>query len=53
VRHSADLPVIRAQVAEAVGPRAQVVYLRADICRQNLLVEIEATGGNAANGEAR
>jgi len=53
VRHSTDLPVIRAQVTSTVGARAQVVYLKADICRQNLLVEIEATGGNpASNGEA-
>jgi hypothetical protein len=27
-----------------VGHEAQVVYLQADICRQDLLVEIEAIG---------
>jgi enamine deaminase RidA (YjgF/YER057c/UK114 family) len=44
VRQSSDLPVIRAQLAAALGGSARVVYLRADICRHDLLVEIEATG---------
>ena len=46
VRNSADLPLIEAQLGAALGPRAQVVYLQADICRQDLLVEIEAIGRN-------
>jgi len=50
VRHSADLPIIRAQVTSTVGPHARVLYLRADICRQNLLVEIEATGASPPIG---
>jgi chorismate lyase / 3-hydroxybenzoate synthase len=44
VRRPADLPVIRAQLAPALGTSARVIYLQADICRQDLLVEIEATG---------
>ena len=44
VRNSADLPLIQSQLHTALGPRAQVVYLQADICRQDLLVEIEAIG---------
>jgi enamine deaminase RidA (YjgF/YER057c/UK114 family) len=44
VRHSADLPLIQFQLHAALGSRAQVVYLQADICRQDLLVEIEAIG---------
>ncbi len=44
VRRPADLPVIRAQLAAALDPRQPVIYLQADICRQDLLVEIEATG---------
>jgi len=44
VRRPADLPVIQAQLAPAVGSKAQIIYLQADICRQDLLVEIEATG---------
>lgn len=44
VRNSADLPLIQSQLHPALGSRAQVVYLQADICRQELLVEIEAIG---------
>jgi enamine deaminase RidA (YjgF/YER057c/UK114 family) len=43
VRRPADLPIIRAEVASALGATARVIYLQADICRQDLLVEIEAT----------
>jgi enamine deaminase RidA (YjgF/YER057c/UK114 family) len=43
VRHPAELPVIRAQLQAALGPRARPVYLHADICRRDLAVEIEAT----------
>jgi chorismate lyase / 3-hydroxybenzoate synthase len=44
VRRPADLPVIEAQLAPTLGAEAQIIYLQADICRQDLLVEIEATG---------
>jgi enamine deaminase RidA (YjgF/YER057c/UK114 family) len=44
VRRPADLPVIQAQLHDALGERARVIYLQADICRQDLLVEIEAAG---------
>ena len=44
VRNSADLPLIQSQLEPALGPKAQVLYLQADICRQDLLVEIEAVG---------
>ena len=44
VRNSEDLPLIQSQLHRALGAQAQVVYLRADICRQDLLVEIEAIG---------
>jgi chorismate lyase / 3-hydroxybenzoate synthase len=52
VRRPADLPVIQAELARAFGPDARIVYLQADICRQDLLVEIEATAMSplAANG---
>jgi chorismate lyase / 3-hydroxybenzoate synthase len=43
VRRPAELTVIQAEVELAVGSAARVVYLRADICRQDLLVEIEGT----------
>jgi enamine deaminase RidA (YjgF/YER057c/UK114 family) len=44
VRQPADLPTIRAELQSALGPSARALYLKADICRQDLLVEIEATG---------
>jgi enamine deaminase RidA (YjgF/YER057c/UK114 family) len=44
VRNGADLPLIQSQLHTALGREAQVVYLQADICRQDLLVEIEAIG---------
>ena len=44
VRRPADLPVIKAELAAALGSGARVIYLQADICRQDLLVEIEAAG---------
>lgn len=44
VRRPADLPIVRSELASSFGDEARVVYLQADICRQDLLVEIEATG---------
>ena len=44
VRRPADLPVIKAELAAAFGAGTQLIYLQADICRQDLLVEIEAAG---------
>jgi enamine deaminase RidA (YjgF/YER057c/UK114 family) len=48
LRRAQDLPAVRAAFEEAVGagsPAARgAVYLRADICRADLLVEIEAHG---------
>ncbi|MDD4929324.1 MAG: hypothetical protein PHP85_08615 [Gallionella sp.] len=47
VRHPADFELIRDELARSGGaPKA--VYLRADICRQDLLVEIEATAIRAS-----
>ena len=46
VRHAADAPLVRQALEAALGPAAHTVrhavYLEADICRQDLLVEIEA-----------
>ncbi|HUI62016.1 MAG TPA: hypothetical protein VLX90_17455 [Steroidobacteraceae bacterium] len=52
VRHGTDLPVIRTQLRSALGPQAQIMYLQADICRQDLLLEIEATGRGSAHAES-
>jgi hypothetical protein len=40
VRHATDLPLVRSQL----HTQAQVLYLLADVCREDLLVEIEALG---------
>jgi len=44
LRRPEDLPAIRAQLERALESDSRVIYLQADICRQDLLVEIEATG---------
>ena len=44
VRRPQDLPAIRRELDSAVGAARRAVYLQADICRQDLLVEIEAAG---------
>jgi chorismate lyase/3-hydroxybenzoate synthase len=41
VRHAADYPLIAARIGEAM-PRTQTMFLHAEICREDLLVEIEA-----------
>lgn len=43
VRRPADLGIIEAALSELPRP-ASIVYLQADICRDDLLVEIEAVG---------
>jgi enamine deaminase RidA (YjgF/YER057c/UK114 family) len=48
VRRPADLPRIERALEAVVHPRSPPVYLHADICRSELLVEIEATGESAA-----
>ena len=41
LRHAADYPAVRSRLATEFGC-AHIVYLQADICRADLLVEIEA-----------
>ncbi len=43
VRHPADLELIRAELARCVGGALKAVFLQADVCREDLLLEIEAT----------
>ena len=35
---------IKGALADSLGTSAAIVYLQADVCREELLVEIEATG---------
>jgi chorismate lyase/3-hydroxybenzoate synthase len=52
VRQPSDLGAIEEVLAGSLGASAPVVYLQADVCREDLLVEIEATGAsdNRASG---
>jgi len=43
VRHAADLPAIQAVMQTQIGTSFDAVFLQADVCRQDLLVEIEAS----------
>jgi chorismate lyase / 3-hydroxybenzoate synthase len=49
IRHAADLPVVREVVSHRVGA-APVVYVQADVCRADLLVEIEGQVIRSAPG---
>jgi chorismate lyase / 3-hydroxybenzoate synthase len=44
VRKPSDLPAIEGTLSELLNPVAAIVYLQADVCREDLLVEIEAVG---------
>ena len=46
VRQSEHLAQVRREIEQYVGGPVHALYLRADICRADLLVEIEATGGH-------
>ncbi len=45
VRDAADFATVEACVRRHIGADAPAVFLRADVCRADLLVEIEACGG--------
>jgi enamine deaminase RidA (YjgF/YER057c/UK114 family) len=44
VRHAADQPLIERILRSELGDDASVLFLQADVCRRELLVEIEALG---------
>jgi chorismate lyase/3-hydroxybenzoate synthase len=47
VRHAEDLATVRREMAQFIGAQVSAVFLQADVCRAELLVEIEASGGHA------
>ncbi len=47
VRHAEDFPVICDMLQARLGVAAEIVYLQADICRSDLLIEIEAMASQA------
>lgn len=52
VRHVEDLPQVEQELL-GIGPAMQMVFVQADICRAELLVEIEATAIAGQNAAAR
>jgi chorismate lyase/3-hydroxybenzoate synthase len=44
VRQPSDLGAIETALASSLPSSTAIVYLQADVCREDLLVEIEATG---------
>lgn len=44
LRRPTDLSAIEATLSELLEPAASILYLQADVCREDLLVEIEAVG---------
>lgn len=46
VRHEKDVGAIHAELRRVLGPSARLMFLKADICRPDLLMEIEATAGH-------
>jgi chorismate lyase/3-hydroxybenzoate synthase len=49
VRQPRDLDAIKLALSASLRPSNPVLYLRADVCREDLLVEIEAAGESAAS----
>jgi hypothetical protein len=47
LRRPADLAQIRAELAHCVGDALKAIYLQADVCRQDRLLEIEATAAHS------
>lgn len=47
VRHPSDTSRIRDVITQRIGQPAHLLFLQADVCRHDLLVEIEATAGHA------
>jgi enamine deaminase RidA (YjgF/YER057c/UK114 family) len=55
VRQPSDLRAIEGALSGSLRSSTPIVYLQADVCREDLLVEIEATGesGGPSAGDAR
>jgi enamine deaminase RidA (YjgF/YER057c/UK114 family) len=49
VRSTADLPLVRDAMQRYLGGAFKAVFIQADICRQELLLEIEATAGQLSD----
>ncbi|HUP95755.1 MAG TPA: hypothetical protein VM164_12670 [Burkholderiales bacterium] len=51
LRRPEFLPIVRDALVQAFGPGTDVVYLQADICRSDLLLEVEAVYAETARVE--
>jgi len=47
IRNGKDLLSVRRALLDVIGAPVPMVFLQADVCRADLLVEIEASGGHA------
>ena len=47
LRHPRDFAMVRDCLKQAFGPATSVLYLQADVCRADLLLEVEAVYSNA------
>ncbi len=47
VRHAGDFAGIQTLLADRLGTDAEIVYVQADICRNDLLIEIEAMASHS------
>lgn len=45
IRHATDLSAVQNEMQRYIGGSIKAVFIQADICRQELLLEIEATAG--------
>jgi len=45
IRYASDLPLVRNEMERYMGGAIKAVFIQADICRKELLLEIEATAG--------
>lgn len=48
IRNMADLPLVRSEIQRHLGDEIKAVFVQADICRAELLLEIEVTIQNVA-----
>ena len=52
LRHASELGEIRRELAQRLPTSCPITYLHADICRRDLLVEIEAVGSPTADSNS-
>lgn len=53
VRHAADLALIRDAIRDHLGNTLTIMFIQADICRRELLLEIEASAVQTAMRQAK